>query len=175
MRSDGDLDRRSFLIAVSSAAGGLTLGFAIPVAEAAGAAGAMPEITCWIAIAPDDTVIIRIARSEMGQGALTGLAMLVAEELECDWSKVRTEFVSPTLNLRKNRIWGDTSTGASRSIASSQDYLRRAGATAREMLIAAAAVQWRVPPAQCVAAKGAIVHRPSGRNQHFARSGAGAP
>ena len=168
MRSDGDLDRRSFLIAVSSAAAGLTLGFAIPFAEAAGAAGPMPEITCWIAIAPDDTVIIRIARSEMGQGALTGLAMLVAEELECDWSKVRTEFVSPTLNLRKNRIWGDTSTGASRSIASSQDYLRRAGATAREMLIAAAAAQWRVPPAQCVAAKGAIVHRPSGRTLSFA-------
>src|SRR6516164_9686922 len=168
MRSDGDLDRRSFLIAVSSAAAGLTLGFAIPFAEAAGAAGPMPEITCWIAIAPDDTVIIRIARSEMGQGALTGLAMLVAEELECDWSKVRTEFVSPTLNLRKNRIWGDTSTGASRSIASSQDYLRRAGATAREMLIAAAAAQWRVPPAQCVAAKGAIVHRPSGRTLSYA-------
>jgi len=98
MRSDGDLDRRSFLIAVSSAAGRLTLGFAIPFAEAAGAAGAMPEITCWIAIAPDDTVIIRVARSEMGQGALTGLAMLVAEELECDWSKVRTEFVSPSLD-----------------------------------------------------------------------------
>src|SRR6516162_6678795 len=168
MRSDGDLDRRSFLIAVSSAAAGLTLGFAIPFAEAAGAAGAMPEITCWIAIAPDDTVIIRIARSEMCQGALTGLAMLVAEELECDWSKVRTEFVSPTLNLRKNRIWGDTSTGASRSIASSQDYLRRAGAAAREMLIAAAAAQWRVPPAQCVAANGSISHRPSGRTVSFA-------
>jgi CO/xanthine dehydrogenase Mo-binding subunit len=104
----------------------------------------------------------------MGQGVLTGLAMLVAEELECDWSKVRTEFVSPTLNLAKNRIWGDTSTGASRSIASSQDYLRRAGATAREMLIAAAAAQWRVPVAQCVAANGAIVHRSSGRTLSFA-------
>jgi isoquinoline 1-oxidoreductase subunit beta len=168
MRSGGDLDRRSFLVTASAAAGGLTLGFAIPFAKAAHAVGAIPEITCWIAIAPDDTVTIRIARSEMGQGALTGLAMLVAEELECDWSKVRTEFVSPTLNLAKNRIWGDTSTGASRSIASSQDYLRRAGATAREMLIAAAAAQWRVPPAQCVAANGAIVHRPSGRTLSFA-------
>ena len=168
MRSGGDLDRRAFLVTASAAAGGLTLGFAIPLAEAARAVGAIPEITCWIAIAPDDSVTIRIARSEMGQGAMTGLAMLVAEELECDWSKVRTEFVSPTLNLAKNRIWGDTSTGASRSIASSQDYLRRAGATAREMLIAAAAAQWRVPPAQCVAANGAITHLPSGRTLSFA-------
>jgi isoquinoline 1-oxidoreductase beta subunit len=171
MRRGGDLDRRSFLVTAGAAAGGLTLGFAIPFG---GAARATPtahgprEITCWIAIAADDTVTIRVARSEMGQGAMTGLAMLVAEELECDWSKVRTEFVSPTLNLAKNRIWGDTSTGASRSIASSQDYLRRAGATAREMLIAAAAAQWRVPPAQCVAANGSIMHRPSGRTVSFA-------
>ena len=121
------------------------------------------EITCWVVIAPDDTVTIRVARAEMGQGALTGLAMLVAEELECDWAKVRTEFVSPTENLRRNQIWGDTSTGASRSIASSQDYLRHAGATAREMLIAAAAARWRVPAAQCTARNSTITHRPSGR------------
>jgi isoquinoline 1-oxidoreductase subunit beta len=168
MRSGGDLDRRAFLVAASAAAGGLTLGFAVPFAEVARGVGTIPEITCWIAIAPDNTLTIRVARSEMGQGALTGLAMLVAEELECDWSKVRTEFVSPTLNLAKNRIWGDTSTGASRSIASSQDYLRRAGATAREMLIAAAAGKWQVPPAQCIAAKGTIIHRPSGRTLSFA-------
>ncbi|HEY2244315.1 MAG TPA: molybdopterin cofactor-binding domain-containing protein [Xanthobacteraceae bacterium] len=167
MKRGGDLDRRSFLVTAGAAAGGLTLGFAIPFAEAARAAHGALEITCWIAIAPDDTVTIRVARSEMGQGAMTGLAMLVAEELECDWSKVRTEFISPTLNLQKNRIWGDTSTGASRSIASSQDYLRRAGATAREMLIAAAAAQWRVPPAQCIAADGSIIHRLSGRTVSF--------
>src|SRR5262249_16846730 len=123
--------------------------------------GDAQEITCWIAIATDDTVTIRVARSEMGQGAMTGLAMLVTEELECDWSKVRTEFVSPTLNLRKNRIWGDTSTGASRSIASSEDYLRRAGATAREMLIAAAAARWRVPASPHTAPPRRVTHRPS--------------
>jgi isoquinoline 1-oxidoreductase subunit beta len=167
MTCGGDLDRRSFLAAVSTAAGGLTLGFALPFVEAASGAGGAPEINCWIAIAPDDTVTVRVARSEMGQGAMTGLAMLVAEELECDWSKVRTEFVSPTLNLRKNRIWGDTSTGASRSIASSQDYLRRAGATAREMLIAAAAARWRVPPSQCTAVKGMVIHGASGRALSF--------
>jgi isoquinoline 1-oxidoreductase beta subunit len=164
----GDLDRRSFLVSASAAAGGLTLGFAVPFAEAARTAAGAAEITCWIAIGPDETVTIRVARSEMGQGAMTGLAMLVAEELACDWSKVRTEFVSPTRNLLNNRIWGDTSTGASRSIASSQDYLRRAGATAREMLIAAAAAQWRVPPAQCAAAGGKIIHAPSGRTLSFA-------
>jgi isoquinoline 1-oxidoreductase subunit beta len=168
MTCGGDLDRRSFLVAASAAAGGLTLGFAIPFAEAGHAANAAAEITCWIAIAPDDTVTIRVARSEMGQGAMTGLAMLVAEELECDWKKVRTEFVSPTLNLLRNRLWGDTSTGASRSIASSQDYLRRAGATAREMLIAAAAAHWGVPTAQCAAADSTIIHRPSGRTLSFA-------
>ena len=104
----------------------------------------------------------------MGQGALTGLAMLVAEELECDWATVKTEFVSATENLRRNQIWGDTSTGASRSIASSQDYLRRAGATAREMLIAAAAARWRVPAAQCSARKAARSRTtPSGRRLTF--------
>jgi isoquinoline 1-oxidoreductase subunit beta len=168
MTCGGDLDRRSFLVSASAAAGGLTLGFAVPFGEAARAAAGACEITCWIAIASDETVTIRVARSEMGQGAMTGLAMLIAEELACDWSKVRTEFVSPTRNLLNNRIWGDTSTGASRSIASSQDYLRRAGATAREMLIAAAAAQWRVPPAQCTAAGGKIVHTASGRTLSFA-------
>ena len=138
MTPDGDLDRRSLLVGASAAAGGLTLGFAIPFADApAHAADGAPDINCWIAIAPDDTVTIRVARSEMGQGAMTGLAMLVAEELACDWSKVRTDFVSPRLNLMKNRIWGDTSTGASRSIASSQEYLRRAGGV---ILAAAAAI-----------------------------------
>ena len=97
------------------------------------------EITAWIVIEPDDTVIIRVAKSEMGQGSFTALPMLVAEELECDWSKVKAEFASPHENRRRNRAWGNMSTGASRSISASQNDLRRAGATAREMLIAAAA------------------------------------
>jgi isoquinoline 1-oxidoreductase beta subunit len=171
MTSGGGLDRRLLLVGAGAAAGGLTLSFAIPFADAPARSGrsarGAPEITCWIAIAADDSVTIRVARSEMGQGAMTGLAMLVAEELACDWSKVRTEFVSPRLNLLRNRIWGDTSTGASRSIASSQLYLRQAGATAREMLIAAAAAQWRVPPAQCSAADGIITHAASGRSVSY--------
>jgi isoquinoline 1-oxidoreductase subunit beta len=173
--TSGELNRRSLLVGASAAAGGLTLGFAIPLGVSpARAAGGAPEINCWIAIARDDTVTIRVAHSEMGQGAATGLAMLVAEELECDWSKVRTEFVSERLNLMRNRVWGDTSTGASRSIASSQDYLRRAGATARTMLIAAAAAQWKAPAAECFAQNGTITHRPSGRTVSYGAIAAAA-
>ena len=102
----------------------------------------------------------------MGQGVLTGLAMLVAEELECDWSKVRTELVAPQVRIcGATSVWGDMSTGASRSIAASQLYLRQAGATAREMLIAAAAARWHVPAAECVAHMSEITHaaeRPNG-------------
>jgi isoquinoline 1-oxidoreductase subunit beta len=171
MGSGGGFNRRSFLIAASATAGGLALGFAIPLdlrrlASSAQAADA-PEITCWLTIARDDTVTIRVAHSEMGQGALTGLAMLVAEELECDWSKVRTEFVSPSENTRRNNAWGDTSTGASRSIASSQLYLRQAGATARNMLVTAAATRWRVPAEQCAVRNSVITHQPSGRSLNF--------
>jgi len=172
MTSGGELDRRSFLVAAAASGGGLALGFAIPFGPAsmstpARAADGAPEITCWVVIARDDTVTIRVAHSEMGQGALTGLAMLVAEELECDWSKVRTELVSAEENSRRDHAWGDTSTGASRSIASSQDYLRKAGATAREMLLAAAATQWDVATAQCIARNSMIMHKPSGRSFSF--------
>jgi isoquinoline 1-oxidoreductase subunit beta len=168
MRSGGEVDRRSFLVGASAAGGGLALGLAIPLSRAGmGPAEAPCDINCWVSIAPDDTVTIRTAHAEMGQGAMTALAMLVAEELECDWNKVSTAFVSPGENLRRNRVWGDMSTGASRSIASSQLYLRQAGATAREMLIAAAAARWNVPAFECVAAMSVITHQPSGRKLAF--------
>jgi isoquinoline 1-oxidoreductase beta subunit len=168
MSAGGELDRRAFLVAASVAGGGLALGCAPSIGAApARAAAAAAEITCWVVIAPDDTVTIRVARAEMGQGALTGLAMLVAEELECDWSKVRYARVSPEVNLRRGRVWGDMSTGASRSIASSQDYLRQAGAAARTMLIAAAAARWNVPASQCAARNSVITHAPSGRKLTF--------
>ena len=165
----GELDRRSFLVGGAAAGGGLALGIAISGTSTPAAAKGVrgPEITCWVVISPDNTVTIRVARAEMGQGAMTGLAMLVAEELQCDWAAIRTEFVSPSQNLRRGRVWGDLSTGASRSIASSQDYLRRAGATAREMLIAAAAARWKVPVSQCRAQNGTITHTPTGRSLTF--------
>ena len=166
MTSGEPLSRRSFLVGVSAIGGGLALSLAVPF-DSVRTAEEAPEITAWLLIGADDAVIIRVARAEMGQGAHTGLAMLVAEELECDWARVRTEFVSPQENMRRDRVWGDMSTGASRSIASSQLYLRQAGATAREMLIAAAAARWNVPSAECVAAMSTITHRPSGRKVTF--------
>ena len=162
-----EVNRRSLLVKAAAAGGALTLGFDIPFGAASRAGDRAPEITAWVVIAPDDGVTIRVARSEMGQGSLTALPMLVAEELGCDWSKVKAEFASPEENLRRNRVWGDMSTGGSRSIRASQDYLRKAGATAREMLIAAAAAQWGVPPAECQAENSVITHGPSGRTVRF--------
>ena len=168
MSGAAPLTRRTFLASVGAIGGALTLGFDIPLGpQPVYASGAGPEITAWIVIASDDTVTIRVAKSEMGQGSFTALPMLVAEELECDWSKVKAEFAPPHENRRRNRIWGNMSTGASRSIGTSQNDLRQAGAIAREMLIAAAAAQWNVPGSECAAADGTITHRPSGRTVTF--------
>jgi isoquinoline 1-oxidoreductase beta subunit len=168
MTVGGDINRRAFVVGASAVGGGLALGFAIPLSRGPlRAAEPVHEINCWVVIAPDDTVTVRTAHAEMGQGVMTALAMLVAEELECDWAKVRAEFVSPNENLRRDRIWGDMSTGASRSIASSQVNLRRAGATARQMLIAVAAARWHVAPSECIAKDSVISHPASGRHVSF--------
>src|SRR5262245_9400113 len=171
--TDRQIDRRAFLTSVAATGGTLAFGFDIRF-DRAGAAGAAAEIGAWIVIAPDDTVVIRVARSEMGQGILTALPMLVAEELECDWSKVRPELVEPHESLRRHRPWGDLSTGASRSIRTSHEALRRAGATAREMLIAAAAAQWNVPATECRAERSLVTHLPSGRTLRFGEIAAAA-
>src|SRR5216684_4045047 len=122
------VDRRLFLVSVAAVGGALALGFEIPFgARAVHASSSAREITAWIVIEPDETVIIRVAKSEMGQGSFTALPMLVAEELECDWSKVKAEFAPPHENRRRDRVWGNMSTGASRSITASQNDLRRAG------------------------------------------------
>jgi isoquinoline 1-oxidoreductase subunit beta len=161
MNAISKLSRRSFLVGTAATAGGLSLGFHVPFAAAAG--DLPPEVNAWVVVKPDDTIVIRIARSEMGQGSLTGLAQLVAEELECDWSKVTTEYPTPGQNLARNGVWGDFMTTGSRAIRRSQDYLRQGGAAAREMLIAAAAERWNVPAGECVAANSVITHRPSSR------------
>ena len=127
-------------------------------------------MTAWVVIRPDDTVVIRIARSEMGQGTMTGLAQLVAEELECDWSKVTTEFPTPGENLARNRVWGDSFTAGSRGIRESNEYVRKAGATARTMLIQAAANEWKVPASECSASNSVITHKPV-RPHHDLRQG----
>ena len=135
------LSRRSFVIGTAAAGTGLAIGFDLPTGgpTVVRAADGSPEVNVWVVIRPDDTTVIRIARSEMGQGTLTGLAQLVAEELECDWSKVVTEYPTPGQSVARKRAWGDFSTGGSRGIRESQEYVRKGGAAARDMLIRAAA------------------------------------
>jgi isoquinoline 1-oxidoreductase beta subunit len=166
--------RRGFL--KTAIAGSLVVAFHIPFDEARaqepiaqGASTATPEVNAWVVIKPDDTIVIRIARSEMGQGTLTGLAQLVAEELDADWSKVVTEYPSPGQNLARKRAWGSFSTGGSRGIRESHEYVRKGGAIARTMLVQAAADAWRVPAAECSAAASVITHKPSGRTVSYGK------
>ena len=128
-----------------------------------------PEVNAWVVIQPDDTVIIRIARSEMGQGTLTGLAQMVAEELECDWSKVTTEYPTPGENIKRDNVWRDFSTGGSFGIRGSHLYVRKGGAVARHMLIEAAAEKWGVDIAECKAANSIITHVPTGRTTTYGK------
>ena len=168
------LSRRSLLAGSAAAAGAFTFGFSVPFADEAQAQGATPEINAWVVVQPDDKVVIRIARSEMGQGTLTGLAQLVAEELECDWAKVTTEYPTPGQNLARNRVWGNFSTGGSRGIRESHDYVRKGGAAARIMLVQAAAAEWKVPASECSVAKGVITHKASGRSLRYGEVAAAA-
>ena len=165
------LNRRAFVIGTATAGAGLALGLDLPFGGPAvvRAADGAPEVNAWVVIRPDDAVVIRIARSEMGQGTLTGLAQLVAEELECDWSKVTTEYPTPGQSVARKRAWGDFSTGGSRGIRTSQDYVRKGGATARVMLIQAAANEWMVPASECKAANGVITHTPSGKTTTYGK------
>jgi isoquinoline 1-oxidoreductase beta subunit len=169
------LSRRFFLTSATAAGGGLSLGFGVLWgATPALADDAAPEINAWVVIKPDDTVVIRIARSEMGQGTLTGLAQLVAEELECDWSKVTTDYPTPGENVARKRVWGNFSTGGSRGIRESNEYVRKGGAAARMMLVAAAAAEWNVPAAECSAANSVVTHAKSGRKIGYGKLAAAA-
>src|SRR5882757_2471803 len=163
--------RRKFMIgSAAMAGGGLALGFNVPcVTEASAQSGGPTEVNIWVAIKPDDSCVIRVARSEMGQGTITGLAQLVAEELECDWKKVSTEGVSPSRNLASKRAWGEMGTGGSRGIRISQDYVRRGGAAARMMLLQAAADQWKVPVGEVTVSEGIISHAASKRTISYGK------
>lgn len=165
------LNRRAFVIGTAAVGAGLTLGLDLPFGgpTVVRAADGSPEVNAWVVIRPDDTVVIRIARSEMGQGTLTGLAQLVAEELECDWSKVTTEFPTPGQSVARKRAWGDFSTGGSRGIRTSQEYVRKGGATARMMLVQAAANDWKVPASECTAANSIITHAASGKTTTYGK------
>jgi isoquinoline 1-oxidoreductase beta subunit len=159
--------RRDFLKTSAVIGGGLALEFCIPGSLARAGTGKGSELTAWVVIQPDDTIIIRVARSEMGQGSSTGLPMLVAEELECDWSQVRHAFPSTAEHVRRNRVFVTMATGGSRAIRDSNVYLRKAGATAREMLIGAASQRWGVPASECHAEKSVVTHQPSGRTLRY--------
>jgi isoquinoline 1-oxidoreductase beta subunit len=162
------VSRRDFLRVSAAAGGGLLLGLHLP--GRARAASAAPEAepfapNAWIRIAPDDTVTLLVARSEMGQGVYTALPMLLAEELEADWSRVHVE-MAPADPAYTNRLLGRQATGGSTAIRDAWPKLREAGATARHMLEVAAAQRWGVKPGQCQAKQG-VVHGPGGRSATF--------
>jgi isoquinoline 1-oxidoreductase beta subunit len=163
-------DLRASRRGVLKAAGALAVGFHLAprgaLAQAA-APAATPEINAWVVVHPDDRVVLRMARAEMGQGTRTGLAQMIAEELHCDWSKITTEYVTPGQSLARNRAWGAFLTAGSQGIRQSQDYVRRGGAVARTMLVQAAAAQWGVPVGECAAKDSVITHRPSGRTLRY--------
>src|ERR1700721_2822004 len=153
------LSRRDFIFAVASAAGGLLGGIgAAPSSSRAAAISEQPwndndyaphEIDAWIAIDPDDSILIRYQRSEMGQGSMTALPMMITEELQCDWSKVRIEYASSNRSVREKRVYGDMFSHGSVSVRESQKMVQQVGASARERIIPAAAARWHVPGAEC--------------------------
>src|SRR4029450_11328320 len=152
------MNRRTFVVSAAAAGGGLALGLELPLGgpQPILAQDGTPEINAWGVVRPDDTVVIRVARSEMGQGTLTGLCQMVAEELEADWSKVTWEYPTPGQSVARKRVWGDFSTGGSRGIRMSHEYVRKGGAAARMMLVQAAANEWKVPVGEGAAANNVV-------------------
>lgn len=171
------VSRRHFIQGSAATAGSLVVGFYVPFLNPANAqtiTSGTPEVNAWVVIQPNEQVVIRIARSEMGQGTLTGLAQLVAEELECDWAKVTTEYPTPGQSFARKRPWGNFATGGSQGIRGSQDYVRKGGASARLMLVQAAANEWKVQPGDCKVAKGVITHVASARTTTYGKVAAAA-
>ncbi|WP_254020731.1 xanthine dehydrogenase family protein molybdopterin-binding subunit, partial [Mesorhizobium escarrei] len=167
--------RRQFFFGIAAAAGGLAFGVPSVLAQTSDvAADKAADVTAWIAINPDGIVTIRVARSDMGQGIMTALPMLVAEELECDWAKVRAEYCDTYENIHNDKPWGDMVTSTSISVRASQEYLRQAGAQAREMLIAEAADRWGVASGVCTARDSIVTHTPSGRTLTYGELAEGA-
>src|SRR6267142_5044524 len=169
------LSRREFVISTLSAAGGLAIGVNSSVEAASlsvrpwgnDALKHAGEINAWVLIEPDDTVIIRYGRAEMGQGSFTALPQILTEELECDWNFVKPEYASANRNLRDNKVYGSLSTGGSRAVRETGQMVQQAGASARERLIAAAAKRWNVPAQDCAAAMSKVTHKPTGRTFRF--------
>ncbi|MES2604236.1 MAG: molybdopterin cofactor-binding domain-containing protein, partial [Pseudomonadota bacterium] len=160
--------RRQFLFASAAISGGFALGFALPNNKASAAASNDPtRVNIWVEIAADDTVTIKYARSEMGQGSLTSAPQLVADELDANWEQVRIAYVDVNEHIRMNNAWGSMQTVGSQTIRNSQTYLRQAGAAARAMLVAAAAQTWKVPASEITVSNGVIAHAASGKQSGF--------
>src|ERR1700676_631699 len=171
------LSRRTFITTALTATGGFALGIGIGGPPQAASLAARPwgddakrypgEVNAWVVIEPDDTVIIRYGRAEMGQGSFTALPQILTEELECDWAFVKPEYASANRNLKENKVYGSLATGGSRAVRETGEMVQQAGASARERLIAAAAKRWNVPASECSAAMSKITHNPTGRTFRF--------
>ncbi|HLQ88991.1 MAG TPA: xanthine dehydrogenase family protein molybdopterin-binding subunit [Xanthobacteraceae bacterium] len=169
------LSRREFVVSTLSAAGGLAIG--VSTSADAASLSVRPwgndalkhsgEINAWVLIEPDDTVIIRYGRAEMGQGSFTALPQILTEELECDWTFVKPEYASANRNHKENKVYGSLSTGGSRAVRETGEMVQQAGASARERLIAAAAKRWNVAATDCKAAMSKVTHTPTGRTFRF--------
>ena len=179
------LSRRHFILTAATAAGGFMIGIGATAGAAQAAtvtaqpwnddnATAANEIDAWIAIDPDDSILIRYQRSEMGQGSMTALPMMITEELQCDWSKVRIEYASANRNLRENKVYGPMFSHGSMSVRLSQKKMQQVGASARERLIAAAAARWNVPASECSAAQSVVTHKASGQSLRYGELAADA-
>jgi isoquinoline 1-oxidoreductase subunit beta len=179
------LSRRHFILTAATAAGGFMIGIGgAPRPAQAAVVSQQPwsddngyapnDIDAWIAIDPDDSILIRYQRSEMGQGSMTALPMIITEELQCDWSKVRIEYASANRNIREDRIYGDMFSHGSMSVRQSQKKMQQVGASARERLIAAAAARWNVPALECSAAQSVVTHKTSGQSLRYGELAADA-
>ena len=170
-QNNGSLTRRQFVVSSAMASGGLALGFHFPAAAQSNELSTLggSEINAWVVVRPDDSCVIRIARAEMGQGTHTGLAQLVAEELECDWAKVSLQTFTPGQNLARKRIWRNMSTGGSRGIRESHEYVRQGGAAARIMLLQAAAAEWKVSVSEITVEKSVVTHAASGKTTSYGK------
>jgi isoquinoline 1-oxidoreductase beta subunit len=179
-----NLSRRQFITTALTAAGGFALGVGIAGPVEAASLSVRPwgdeakrypgEINAWVVIEPDDTVIIRYGRAEMGQGSFTALPQILTEELECDWAFVQPEYASANRNLKENKVYGSLATGGSRAVRETGEIVQQAGASARERLIAAAAKRWNVSASECAAAMSKVTHKPTGRTFRFGELAADA-
>ncbi len=169
MSGSTQITRRDFLETTGAAGAGLVIGFHLPAGRRFGAGSAAPFApNAWLRIGADESVLVVVDRSEMGQGVTTSLPMLLAEELDADWSKIRIEF-APADKAYINPMFGMQGTGGSTSVRAAYTPLRKAGAAARELLLTAAAATWGVDKATCRAENGAVVHTPSKRRLTYGK------